>query len=98
MDMNGVVLWRFPMTTAPLAATLATGGGLVVGSDSSRRLYIHDARTGQVLFQTRLPSSVLGSPMTYAVGGRQFLAIPVGGGQPTRQLNAMFVFALPDRS
>jgi hypothetical protein len=36
--------------------------------------------------------------MTYAVAGRQFLAIPVGGGQPTRQLNAMFVFALPDRS
>jgi alcohol dehydrogenase (cytochrome c) len=98
MDMNGAVLWRFPMTTAPLAATLATGGGLVVGSDSSRHLYIHNARTGEVLFQTRLPSSVLGSPMTYAVGGRQFLAIPVGGGPPTRQLNALFVFALPDRS
>ena len=97
MDMNGTVLWRFPMTTAPLGATLATGGGLVVGSDSSRHLYIHDARTGKVLFETRLPSSVLGSPITYAVGGRQFLAIPVGGGQAPRQLNAMFVFALPER-
>jgi len=93
MDMNGTVLWRFPMTTAPLGATLATGGGLV----SSRHLYIHDARTGKVLFETRLPSSVLGSPITYAVGGRQFLAIPVGGGQAPRQLNAMFVFALPER-
>jgi len=26
----------------------------------------------------------------------EFLAIPVGGGQAPRQLNAVFVFALPD--
>lgn len=97
MDLDGTVLWRFPMTTAPLGATLATGGGLVVGSDSSRHVYMHDARTGAVLFQMRLPSSVLGSPVTYAAGGRQFLAIPVGGGQAPRQLNALFVFALPER-
>jgi alcohol dehydrogenase (cytochrome c) len=95
VSANGAVLWKSPMTTAPLAATLATGGGLVVASDSSRHLYVHEARTGKVLFETRLPSSVLGSPITYAVRGRQFLAIPVGGGSGPRQLNAMFVFALP---
>ena len=64
-----------------------------------------------ILFQTRLSTSVQGFPITYAVGGRQYLAVPVGtgGGQwvttipsdltPEKKIaknaNAMFVFALP---
>jgi alcohol dehydrogenase (cytochrome c) len=75
-------------------------------------LYVHDARSGDILFQTRMPSSVSGFPITYAVGGRQYLAIPVGtdpslwssiSGQLTPEKNrpaagghAIFVFAVPD--
>ena len=47
-----------------------------------------------MLFRTRLPGSVQGFPITYAVGGRQYLAAPVGGGRS----NAVYVFALPERS
>ena len=38
---------------------------------------MHDARSGEILFQSRMPSSVPGFPATYAVDGRQYLAIPV---------------------
>ena len=43
------------------------------------------------LFQTRLPASVQGFPITYAVDGRQYVAVPVGGNRS----NAIYVFALP---
>ena len=95
MDINtGEVLWRHSMATRPRSAALTTGGGLVVGADTDRNLYIHDAASGDVLFQTRLPASVQGFPITYAVEGRQYLVAPVGGNRS----NAIYVFALPQQA
>ena len=96
MDIDsGRILWRHRTATRPLSAALATGGGLVVSADIDRYLFLHDVETGQVLHRTRLPSPVQGYPMTYAVGGKQYLAIPVGGGRAPGAPNALFVFALP---
>ncbi|RUA00135.1 MAG: pyrrolo-quinoline quinone, partial [Candidatus Neomarinimicrobiota bacterium] len=93
MDIDsGEILWRHSMATRPRSAALTTGGGLVVGADTDRHLYIHDAANGDVLFQTRLPASVQGFPITYAVDGRQYVAAPVGGNRS----NAIYVFALPE--
>jgi alcohol dehydrogenase (cytochrome c) len=109
---TGQVLWRHRTRTPPNTSALTMGGGLVVVGDWDRYVYVHDAVTGQVLFQTRLPTSVQGFPITYAVNGKQYLAIPAGtgGGQwvttipadlvPEKKIapggNAMFVFALPE--
>jgi alcohol dehydrogenase (cytochrome c) len=109
---TGQVLWRHRTRTPPNTSALTMGGGLVVVGDWDRYVYVHDAVTGQVLFQTRLPTSVQGFPITYAVDGRQYLAIPAGtgGGQwvttipadlvPEKKIapggNAMFVFAVPE--
>jgi alcohol dehydrogenase (cytochrome c) len=110
---TGEILWRHRTRTPPNTATLTTGGGLVVVGDFDRYLYVHEATTGTILFQTRLPTSVQGFPITYAVNGKQYLAVPVGtgGGQwattipaeltPEKKIaqsaNAIFVFALPER-
>ena len=88
---TGRILWRHSMMTRPGAAALTTAGGLVVSADTDRNLAVHDVANGDVLFHTRLPGSVSGFPITYAVGGRQHLAVPVGGGRT----NAVYVFALP---
>ena len=94
MDIDsGEILWRHSMATRPGAAALTTAGGLVVSADTDRNLFVHDVETGEVRFQTRLPGSVQGFPITYAVDGRQYLAVPVGGGRS----NAVYVFALPER-
>ena len=109
---TGNPLWRQKTLTPMTSAVLTTGGGLVVVGDWDRNVYVHDAVSGKVLFQTRLPSAVQGFPITYAVKGKQYLAIPVGTGSPravwaTRILpeknapppgNALFVFELPERS
>ena len=109
---TGEILWRHRTRTPPNTSALTTGGGLAVVGDWDRYLYVHEATTGKILFQTRMPTSVQGFPITYAVNGRQYLAIPVGtgGGQwgttipaeltPEKKIaqggNAIFVFALPD--
>ena len=92
MDIDsGDILWRHSMPTRPGAAALTTGGGLVVSADTDRNLFVHDVANGDMLFHVRLPGSAQGFPITYAAGGRQYLAVPVGGDRS----NALYVFALP---
>ena len=92
MDIDtGEIIWRHSMETRPGAAALTTAGGLVVGADTDRYLYVLDAATGELLFQTRLHAPAQGFPITYAVDGRQFIAVPVGG----NRTNAIYSFALP---
>jgi alcohol dehydrogenase (cytochrome c) len=109
---TGEVLWRHRFRTPINSAALTTGGGLAVAGDWDRHLYVFDAANGEILWQTRMPTSVQGFPISYAAGGRQYLAVPVGTGgaswtsQIPQQLtpekrrpvgaNAIFVFALPD--
>ena len=94
MDIDtGEIVWRHSTRTRPGAAALTTAGGLVVGADTDRYLYVHDAASGDVLFRTRMHASAQGFPITYAVDGRQFIAVPVGG----NRTNAVYTFALPQR-
>lgn len=111
IDVNGKILWRHRTETPMNSAALTTAGGLAIVGDWDRNLYIHDAGTGQVVFQTRLGASVQGFPITYAVRGKQYLAVPtsvidLGGWSSMPRLlpqkrrpstgNAIYVFALPD--
>ena len=97
MDIDtGEVRWRHSTRLRSLAAALTTAGGLVVTADGDRHFYIMDAETGDVLFRTRFPSPPQGFPITYAVDGRQYLAVPVGGGRVPGATNTLYVFALPE--
>lgn len=111
LDVRGRTRWSHRTRTPIDSAVLTTGGGLVVAGDWDRNLFVFDAVTGKILFQTRLSTSIQGYPVTYAVRGRQYIAIPVGtetqtgwGNNPTTLTperkrpgpgNVMFVFALP---
>ncbi|HYM17862.1 MAG TPA: PQQ-binding-like beta-propeller repeat protein [Micropepsaceae bacterium] len=113
MDVNGKVLWRYRTRTPMNTAALTTAGGLAIAGDWDRNLYVFDAANGKVLYQTRMPTSVQGFPISYAVKGKQYIAVPVGSGggswssqipgqlTPDRQnrdnANAIYVFALPER-
>ena len=97
MDIaTGEVLWRRSYATRALSAALTTGGGLAASGDGDGNFYLHDAATGDVLFQVRLPAPPQGYPITYAVGGRQFLAVAVGGGRVAGAANTLFVFGVPE--
>ena len=100
---TGRTTWKYEQRAATMSLA-ATGGGLVFGGDVNGRFYAFDDETGDVLWQINLGSAVTGFPMTYAVDGRQFVAVSTG---PPRFINLtpelrpsvgnnLFIFALPE--
>ena len=87
---------------------VATGGGLIFGGDSNGRFKALDHETGEVLWEINIGSPVTGFPITYAVDGRQYVAVSTGYSLNTAGLallnpdhrpsagNTLFVFALPE--
>ncbi len=103
-------LQRFHTQRVPgMGATLATAGDLVFWGDLNRRFYAFDADTGKILWETVLGGSIQTSTISYAVNGRQYVAVLTGEGsitggilqylpeiKPPRAHNAIYVFALPE--
>ena len=100
---TGKTTWKYEQRAATMSLA-ATGGGLVFGGDVNGRFYALDDETGEVLWRINLGSAVTGFPITYAVDGRQFVAVSTG---PPRFINLtpelrpsvgnnLFIFSLPD--
>ena len=80
IDMStGREAWRYSQRAPNAGSTLATAGNVVFFGDLNRRLRAFDAETGAVLWETILGSQITGYPVTYAVDGRQYVTVPVGG-------------------
>ena len=98
---TGATTWVYEQRAATMSLA-ATGGGLVFGGDVNGRFRAFDDRTGEVLWEINLGSSVSGFPITYAVDGRQYVAVSTGTPRfidLTPELrpslgNNLFVFAL----
>ena len=77
-------VWSREQRAAFLTAALTTGGGLVFVGDLDRYFRAYDVKTGDVLWQTRLGTSVQGFPVSYSAGGKQYIAVTtgLGGGSP----------------
>ncbi|HYR86162.1 MAG TPA: PQQ-binding-like beta-propeller repeat protein [Terriglobia bacterium] len=100
---------RFDVGRAPgNGAMLATAGGLVFHGDMSRRFRAFDAESGAKLWETVLGGNVSVSTITYAVRGKQYVAVMTGdnpkvpellGTVPELELprghNEIYVFAVP---
>ena len=108
--VTGERKWRIRHKYPLLASQLATAGGLVFSGDATGRFFALDAGDGSELWSFRTGSGHRGSAITYAVGGRQYIATPSGWGSAlaglTTQLwpeaenfpsgSSIFVFALPE--
>ena len=104
---TGKTTWLYEQRTATMSL-VTTGGGLLFGGDVNGRFRAFDQETGEVLWEINLGSPVSGFPISYAVGGRQYVAVSTGiGGTSTHFTgltpeirpsagNNLFVFALPE--
>jgi glucose dehydrogenase len=115
---EGTILWQIPNgdvaslaangtigtgSHAPRGGVVATAGGLLfIGTSSDRKFRAYDADTGKVLWSYDLPAATEGVPAVYSVGGKQYVAIAVGGNglfsqglkQPEPGAGHYLVFAL----
>ena len=71
---TGVTVWLHEQRAATMSL-VATGGGLLFGGDVNGRFRAFDQETGDVLWEINLGSPVTGSPISFAVDGRQFVAV-----------------------
>ncbi len=103
---TGETVWTYEQR-AGTTSLVATGGGLVFGGDGNGRFRALDHESGEVLWEINIGSSVTGFPITYAVDGRQYVAVSTGSSMSSRDnmrltpelrpttANNLFVFALP---
>jgi len=103
---TGEIAWVYEQR-AGTTSLVATAGGLVFGGDGNGRFRAFDNETGEVLWEINLGSSVTGFPITYAVGGTQYVVASTGNSLSSRDNmrltpelspshgNNVFVFALP---
>jgi alcohol dehydrogenase (cytochrome c) len=89
---------------------LATAGDLIFHGDMNRRFRAFDAATGKQLWEAIVGGHVSVSTMSYAVNGKQYIAIMTGDGlldgtllaeapdlKPPKGSNSIVVFSLPDK-
>ncbi|GLK86059.1 methanol/ethanol family PQQ-dependent dehydrogenase [Ancylobacter defluvii] len=81
--INNRYKWEVMERFAAWGGTLATAGGVVFYGTLDGFIKARDSDTGELLWKFKLPSGVIGHPMTYTHNGTQYVAIYYGvGGWP----------------
>jgi alcohol dehydrogenase (cytochrome c) len=102
---TGREVWSWKGPHPMLSSLLVTGGDLLFAGQASGEFTAFNARTGEQLWHFQTGNGIHGSPVTYSVGGKQFVAVPSGWGGWIKGFapelygaprgHALIVFALP---
>lgn len=88
LDTNSIA-WKYPQfgTGRSSAGTMTTASGLVFFGDDAGSFEAVDARNGKPLWHFNTGQDMSASPMSYAIAGKQYVAVAAG--------SDIFSFALP---
>lgn len=86
--LTGARKWDFPLHIgSPATGVIATAGGVVFASSNDGNLIALDSKAGKYLWHYYTGANIITSPISYAVDGKQYVAIA--------SQSAIFVFGLP---
>ncbi|RPI50830.1 MAG: PQQ-dependent dehydrogenase, methanol/ethanol family, partial [Acidobacteria bacterium] len=86
---TGKTMWSYPLYQGSLTnGVLATAGNVVFVSSRDGNIFALDAKTGKYLWHFQTGGNHQASPMSYAVDGRQHVALAAG--------NVIFSFTLQE--
>ena len=74
------VAWQVQLPGMWPGGVLATNGGLVFEGRLDGLLVAYDARTGRQLWSFRAQAPIVAPPISYRVGGRQYITVLTGNG------------------
>jgi alcohol dehydrogenase (cytochrome c) len=102
---SGREVWSTVFKHPMVASLLSTAGGLVFAGEPNGKFNALDATSGKILWTFPTGSGIHSNPITYAVNGKQYVAVPTGWGgwlegfspdtYGATRGSALFVFALP---
>jgi alcohol dehydrogenase (cytochrome c) len=77
---SGRFAWKYPQIGSghSMSGTMTTAGGLLFFGDDAQSFEALDAQNGKPLWHFNTGQDVSASPMTYAVGGKQYVAVAAG--------------------
>jgi alcohol dehydrogenase (cytochrome c) len=86
---TGKTVWDFKLFQGSLSnGVLATAGGVLFASSRDGNIMALDAKTGAHLWHYQTGGNHAASPISYAIDGRQYVALTAG--------NVLFSFTLPE--
>jgi quinohemoprotein ethanol dehydrogenase len=79
--ITGRTAWQVPQShPSDRAGMLVTASDLVIHGTDTGALRVLDARTGQLLKQINIGTSIVAAPATYRIGNTQYIAVAAAGG------------------
>lgn len=110
IDLNtGEYLWRVPLGEYPeltkkgipitgtesYGGPVVTAGGLVfIAGTKDERIRAFDKKTGKTLWEYQLPAGGFATPITYEMGGKQYIVIAAGGARGQKPGGNYIAFTL----
>jgi alcohol dehydrogenase (cytochrome c) len=77
---TGKIVWEAPNNAPLWGGVLTTGGNLVFWGTPEGYLQAADAKTGKVVWKFQTGSGIVAPPVTWEMGGEQYVAVASGWG------------------
>ena len=94
---TGKLAWKADTAQPLIGGVLATAGNLVFTGEGNGSFNAYDAKSGKKLWSYNCGAGVNSPPVSYEIGGKQYIAVAAGGNNQLdfKRGNSIFVFALP---
>ncbi len=79
---TGAIRWKYHDAAPVLGGVTPTAGGIVMTGDNAGNLLVFDSASGKLLLEYQTGGALAGGVVTYARGGRQYIAFTSGNVSP----------------